>query len=149
MLWCSKCRTEKQPEAFSKKPGQSGFCRQCDSIRHKQAKLNNPALFSKRARAQTLRMKFGMTVPQYESRLAIQNGVCAICGAKQKRRHQCGSPCNLPVDHDHSTGFVRGLLCDMCNKGLGMFRDNPLLIRRAAEYLERFNALQALMNEAI
>ena len=61
----------------------------------------------------------------------IQNGKCAICGAAQRLdRAQC-------VDHSHATGAVRGILCDECNKGLGCFKDDTELLRKAAYYLEQ------------
>jgi hypothetical protein len=43
---------------------------------------------------------------------------------------------SLPVDHDHETGAIRGILCIDCNRALGMFRDDPRLLRKAAKYLE-------------
>ncbi len=60
-----------------------------------------------------------------------QNGACKICrtpAADLKKR--------LCVDHDHKTGFARGLLCESCNFALGKFRDNPTIVRAAASYLE-------------
>lgn len=63
---------------------------------------------------------------------AAQGGVCAICGnGAEDTQHGL-----LHVDHCHDKGHVRGLLCSPCNLALGLFRDNPALLRRAAEYLE-------------
>ena len=56
-----------------------------------------------------------------------QDGVCAVCRKNPPTQ----------VDHDHETGLVRGILCDGCNGGLGHFRDNPDLIRRAIAYVRR------------
>jgi hypothetical protein len=75
--------------------------------------------------------KYGITLAEYERLLKKQKGVCAICkkpeyDARQRR---------LSVDHDHETGRVRGLLCARCNRALGMFNDNPELLRSAARYL--------------
>ena len=67
-----------------------------------------------------------MTVVEYRALVAIQDGRCAICGDGAK----------LNVDHDHATGVVRGLLCNKCNWGLGMFRDNPDLLEAAIRYLQ-------------
>lgn len=70
----------------------------------------------------------GLTEEQYETMLTEQKGRCAICGMEPSGR--------LHVDHDHDAGTARGLLCTNCNPGLGFFRDDPVLLRRAAEYLE-------------
>lgn len=80
-------------------------------------------------RAYTLRKKFGVSVEQYDAMLAQQNGGCAICG------RQCSSGRMLAVDHDHLTNRVRGLLCGQCNNGLGRFRDDVELLRKAIVYL--------------
>ena len=50
---------------------------------------------------------------------------CVICGSNEK----------LVVDHDHQTGKIRGMLCNHCNRGLGHFRDDPMLLEFAAQYL--------------
>ena len=55
---------------------------------------------------------------------------CEICGERNESRL-------LAVDHCHDTGLNRGVLCDRCNLALGNMRDNPELLRRAAEYVER------------
>jgi hypothetical protein len=60
-----------------------------------------------------------------------QRGRCAICGIAAKRAS------DLYLDHDHATGYIRALLCNNCNIGLGAFVDNPFLLRRAIMYLRR------------
>lgn len=72
--------------------------------------------------------KFGITLEDYDALLATQNGVCAICGLPPNGK-------NLPVDHDHKTGKVRGLLCDRCNPMLGYAQDNMAILTRAIDYL--------------
>jgi hypothetical protein len=76
-----------------------------------------------------LKRRYGMSLADYDALLAHQGGVCAICGKKSKRR--------LVVDHCHSLRKVRGLLCDKCNIGLGMFDDDIDRLRAAIAYLER------------
>lgn len=65
-----------------------------------------------------------------------QGDRCAVCGvdatSKKNAHHKYAG---LFVDHCHSTGRVRGLLCHQCNVGLGNFRDDPALLAKAAAYL--------------
>jgi hypothetical protein len=61
---------------------------------------------------------------------------CEICGQTPKERA-------LASDHDHATGAFRGWLCSPCNLGLGSFRDSPLALRAAAEYIELAGAVPA------
>ena len=55
-----------------------------------------------------------------------QDGRCAICGTGEIR---------LVIDHDHHTGLIRGLLCNSCNVGLGLFKEHPMILTRAMQYL--------------
>lgn len=70
-----------------------------------------------------------MSPEQYTNLLASQNNRCKICGK------YCPEDENFPVDHNHRTGEVRGILCTSCNIGLGGFRDNPDLLLEAIQYL--------------
>lgn len=76
-----------------------------------------------------LKTNYGITLVDYQRMLSEQDGVCAIC------RHP--SEKTLHVDHNHETGTVRGLLCEKCNHGLGCFKDDEDILRRAMEYLTK------------
>lgn len=87
-------------------------------------------------RDKSLRGAFGLSLEQYEQMASAQGGVCACCGKPETvMRH--GRLLWLAVDHCHATGKIRELLCLNCNNGIGRFRDDPALLRKAAEYLER------------
>jgi len=82
-----------------------------------------------------LKTRRGVPHGTYEQMLAAQNGKCAICetgtpGGNAKRRFH--------LDHNHTTGAVRGLLCGSCNLGIGRFHENPAALRAAASYLESY-----------
>lgn len=82
-----------------------------------------------------LKTNYGITEEQYASLLNEQQGCCAIC----KTDKPTGKWKVFAVDHCHITGRVRGLLCNECNRGMGLLKDNADLLREAAEYLERNN----------
>lgn len=74
---------------------------------------------------------YGCTLSMYEDMFERQKGLCAICQGEPDSKFG-----RLCVDHCHSTKKVRGLLCGNCNHGLGKFKDNPRLLRRAIAYLQ-------------
>tara|TARA_B100001059_G_C17453368_1_gene388534 strand:+ start:117 stop:596 length:480 start_codon:yes stop_codon:yes gene_type:complete len=78
---------------------------------------------------------YGLTTTEYDNMLREQNGVCAICGSDNPRGKNV-----FVIDHNHDTGEVRGLLCDMCNKGIGCLGDNLDKLRSAVLYLERYQS---------
>ena len=90
---------------------------------------------AERKRELRLAYLYAITVEQYNEILERQGGVCAICRGEETRTVK-GTICSLAVDHDHETGQVRGLLCQACNAALGGFRDDPELLKRAADYIE-------------
>lgn len=72
---------------------------------------------------------YGITPEEYDRMLLAQDKCCALCRRLLETR--------ICIDHDHATGQVRALLCVSCNSGLGDLQDDPELMRRAAEYVER------------
>lgn len=83
--------------------------------------------------------RYGVTVAQHDAMLLAQNGRCAICG-NRPNPNGIRAASRLHLDHDHLTGAPRDLLCNSCNNGIGRFRDDPALLRAAAEYIERHRA---------
>lgn len=78
--------------------------------------------------------KYGLTPDGYNKMLIAQDGVCAICNHPPNGRAHNGK---LVVDHDHSTGKVRGLLCSKCNSVLGYVKDSTETLIKAIEYLNK------------
>ena len=75
-----------------------------------------------------------LSIEVYEQMLKEQNHQCAICGSSPNGKR-------LVIDHDHDSGHLRGLLCEKCNLGLGLFRDNIFILELAAQYLKDTKAL--------
>lgn len=76
--------------------------------------------------------QFGITPEQYSNLYVSQKTVCAICLKPSFKK-------KLAVDHDHKTGKVRGLLCDLCNRGIGMLGESTLRLKLAIKYLDKNN----------
>lgn len=80
-------------------------------------------------RANPLFKSHGFGLKEYEAVFELQGGVCAICKKPEKDNRR------LSVDHCHETGAFRGLLCNRCNRGLGLFLNSPQNLISAAAYL--------------
>jgi len=100
--------------------------------REKAWRRENRAYNLARKRRFKLLKDFGITVEEYERMLAAQGGVCAICLRDPKTMKR-----RLNVDHCHTTGKVRGLLCTLCNKGIGYLREDPFIFFSALGYLQK------------
>jgi hypothetical protein len=118
-------------------PEGSKFCRTCKTIkpltewsrnRHASDGLQTRCkpCTSADARTKYFMKSYRMTEREVEALRASQGGVCAICRSAPA----------VHVDHDHRTGEVRGMCCFSCNAALGHFKDDPAVLRRAADYLE-------------
>lgn len=123
---CSKCKDIKPHNEF----GKNG--RTKDGLEQKynaDCKVCSRARTFNQVRNRNLYNKYGITLDEYNLMLLKQNNVCLICNKTPGD--------TMVVDHDHNTGNVRGLLCNLCNRGLGMLGDDLNNIRRAMKYLEQ------------
>ena len=77
--------------------------------------------------------KYNLTYEDYANMLKAQNNSCAIC---KRGSDKSGKQINLAVDHNHTTGATRGLLCTKCNFGIKHFLDDVGIVESAAAYLE-------------
>ena len=122
----SRERSQERRDKFPEK------CREYERNYHRERYATDPEYRQRHCDAARWRrrlVKYGITRAQYEALLAGQDGRCGIC------EDQIGE--NLRVDHDHDTGKVRGLLCQNCNSGLGLFRENIRVMLNAIEYVTK------------
>lgn len=120
-----------------------GPCRVCGGVipRERTARAvycsdvcRRKAINAARSPHDSRRRLYGLEPDQYEALVVAQGGRCAVCGTDQPGGRSKGS---WHVDHEHSTGRVRGLLCTRCNQALGLFDDDAARLVAAAEYLTR------------
>jgi len=134
---CKVCNTEKPLSAFpirkTHRPGKPvSQCTECKVALNKKRRLEDRENVLAIERRSKLKVTYGLTVKQYEDMLAAQNNACAICFSKKPG----GRTKMFFIDHCHTTGKVRGLLCMRCNTGLGLFLDNPKFLSNAISYLK-------------
>lgn len=110
------------------------YCQPCVNRRDRERRqrfwAENPEAAHLRKKDRHLRHQYGITLVDYDAMLAEQGGGCAVCGVPSSGDRK------LSVDHCHTSGRVRGLLCSRCNYALGLLDDRPELMRQAATYLE-------------
>lgn len=162
---CSKCGEQKPLDQFDPDPrmtlGRRSSCRECRKQWYREYRKRKPEMHRDQERRRRDRNREHINALQrvsgkryyyrhrekvrermrqrhtgappgtYVLLLAAQRGVCAICGrAPNGRAHH--------IDHSHSTGKIRGVLCMNCNQGLGHFKDDPTLLGQAIAYLLQY-----------
>ncbi len=158
MKACTKCGETKPLSKFpTEKRAKDGRRSQCTKCRYEARKAvkteadlakqrdyqrmwweKNKHLKKAQMRDNHLLTRYKMNQAQFDEMLAAQGGVCLLCGSDDPQGK------NWQVDHDHSCcegsrtcgKCIRGLLCAPCNTGLGSFKDDPDLLRKAIHYLE-------------
>lgn len=94
--------------------------------------VEKPEVQSK-TRERSLWKNYRMTPTEFNDLWELQSGKCAICNVDLLPRGRKNH--SVAIDHNHSNGLVRGLLCHACNRAIGLFKDNPDILQSAAEYL--------------
>ena len=155
---CSKCHLSQPLTGFRIRRFSGGrqrinsSCKRCELGYKREQQLKKPALRQRRdrtwraahpdrvrvyGRRWVLKNKFGMTLEDYDRLFEAQGGVCAICKSPHSGHRKVR---DLIIEHDHTTGRVRGLTCQFCNHGLAGFKDNIDNLKAAILYLEKHHA---------
>lgn len=154
--YCSGCNNTKELIEFhidkSEKDGHRFQCKICRNSKQRKYAKDNPGIIKTRnkekkdsrkayyqsdrgiesSRRSHLKRKYNMTLEDYNKLSEQQAGRCKICNKEEsskKNKFLC-------VDHNHSTGKIRGLLCNTCNRALGLFQDDITILYNAFIYLQ-------------
>ena len=154
--YCSGCNTTKEITQFhidnSEKDGHRFQCKVCRNAKQREYAKNNKDVIKIRnaakaeqrkvyyqsdkgiesSRRSHLKRKYDITLEEYNKLLKQQNNKCKICNSEET----CQRNNFLSVDHEHSTGRIRGLLCNNCNRALGLFQDSMDVLHNAIMYLQ-------------
>lgn len=149
---CSICKIQKDiSEYYARKGYENGIphCKVCERARKakdmREYRAKNPEKMRAydrnyrranpdKVKNMNLKKNYGITLKDYNKMLANQNNKCSICDKEHKEDTK---ETRLNVDHCHVTGKVRELLCGMCNKGLGHYKDNYEWLLKAAAYVKK------------
>lgn len=125
MKRCNKCKEDKDESEFyliqrkdRTKPQLYHRCKACSA--------NIKADMKGYYREWELKRKYGITLDEYKQECAKRNNVCDICLEQVPTMH---------VDHNHTTGKVRGYLCGSCNRAIGLLKDSAKVCSSASQYL--------------
>lgn len=130
---CKDCRNTKYKEYYYSDLEKIKEKNRRSSVKRKQYYTSELGIIS--SRKAHLKRKYNITLEEYKAMSLLQNHKCFICGSPEmnnKNKVLC-------VDHNHTTGKIRGLLCGNCNTGLGGFRDNINSLKKAIEYLKNYD----------
>lgn len=133
-LQCPKCETKKSEREFYRskttKSGLTSWCKICCASASSSWYKRN----KDRAHFVRVNAKYGISEEDYYSLLKAQESKCKICGIDEDKLKQ-----RLHIDHCHTSGKIRGLLCSNCNTGIGNLRDDVSLLEKAIQYLNSYN----------
>ena len=142
---CSKCNEDKPLECFHTKgsyvdgePIYRSWCIECskkDNLRRYKTKYKG-LTHQKAGYRYTLKTRYGMSENEFQEMYSAQNGRCKVCETELGNVFDEVNGIRCNVDHCHSSGAVRGILCQGCNTGLGQFKDSIEVLEKAIRYLK-------------
>lgn len=159
MQKCKKCNLIKRLNEFTKnnasKTGLRAACRRCTreySREYYKTHKERARLLAKKRRLLNkgkpsyklqrsnyfFKRTYGLTLEQVKQIFRQQKGKCSICKKRMRMRGNGGKRAH--IDHDHKNGKIRGMICDICNRGLGFFQDNTKILKSAIRYLRKSQA---------
>lgn len=149
---CAKCKEIKALEQFGKdtntKSGIRSRCKPCRVVDSKEWQILHPGNVAKsyakcrknnpvKVKNGVLEREYGISIDIFNAMLISQNNVCAICKLPETIIHNYTKQVrSLAVDHCHTTGKVRGLLCTGCNAALGFIKENPQTATFMTKYIK-------------
>lgn len=139
---CCVCLERKHFDDFynykNKSDGKSYRCKLCDDVARKKWKSSNVDKARYSMRNNNLKTKYGVDIEWYETKFKEQGHKCAVCGITENQVTGDRSHLNFAVDHNHDTGNVRGVLCNKCNRAIGMLGDSSESLNKAVNYLQSY-----------
>ena len=105
-----------------------------DFHKHKIMKIGLSPICKDCNYSAAIKRRYGIDLQDYQRILESQNGKCEICNGGLVRNRK-----RFDIDHCHTTGKVRGLLCSNCNRAIGLLRDNVRIAEKMVEYLQKGN----------
>lgn len=130
---CTKCKAWRAHVNFSMdKSSKDGFQSRCKTCQKEDRDDYYKSYPEKRyyyRRKSQYKLQYGITLDDYDKMFELQTGRCKICNRTQPNKR-------LAVDHDHKTNKVRGLLCDSCNRAIGLLGDSEEVLLSAIKYLK-------------
>jgi len=115
---CTTCNTEKPLKDYYKRTDTHSYRRECKTCVIEKSLIRN----------------YGVDYTWYDKKLKEQKDTCAICTNTLEHRNNT----KFCIDHNHTTGKVRGLLCSNCNTALGLLKDNTSNLNNAIQYLNKY-----------
>lgn len=134
---CNSCWTQRQNNYRNADPDRCEKATKHRKLRQESWTIERKEEERRKAYARLLKRKYNISIEEYDEMLKLQNNSCAIC----KTQEQSGKGC-LHLDHCHSSGIVRKLLCSRCNMMLGLARDNIEILKTSIDYLIEYHNIK-------